>query len=469
MTGQEQGSILIETIKETNHPFQDWVLTVTNQLNNPFDFDWLLAQQRVLKSLLVVKGTDLSIGSFTKKEVLQEIKGLWEQVRRLYFRDYFLNNVLNTKTHPLHPLLQTLSKGIDSHESYLFIETCWNQQVSDYCLALGDEFSNLARLSLSKFYTAQKNQYYDHILSVEVKTSVQNPFYSFVHFIETNDCFDESLYQVFEEKLSQVETLIADQNEQYQRNLFAVLKPYFMRGKLAYYKVFLGSSSWEMAEADIHRHSHWVASRDFLTKLTSTSIETKKELENLTTALTQSQSAREREMGPFDFAWLQKEFEKRLRFIEKRLPLSTENQFAPWLKQMRESRNLSYRQLEQLSGVSSTYLHRLEVGARRSPSIPVAKKIAEAFNVPFEVVAKFINSEVFPSSETSLASVEEELDLLKLLDVTPFTIGDSVPLGEEKRQILVQLLKLMTNSSFNPNHLPDTMELLDLIQQFRQN
>lgn len=469
MTGQEQGSILIETIKETNHPFQDWVLTVMNQLNKPFDFDWLLAQQHVLKSLLAIKGTDLSVGSFTKKEVLQEIKGLWEQVRRLYFRDYFLNDVLNTKTHPLHALLQTLSKGIDSHERYLFIETCWNQQVSDYCLVLGDEFSNLARLSLSKFYTAQKNQYYDHILSVEVKTSAQNPFYSFVHFIETNDCFDESLYQAFEEKLLQVEALIADQNEQYQRNLFAVLKPYFMRGKLAYYKVFLGLSSWEMVESDIHRHSHWVASRDFLTKLTSKPIETKKELEKLTTALNQSQSAREREMGPFDFVWLQKEFEKRLRFIEKRLPLSTENQFAPWLKQMRESRNLSYRQLEQLSGVSSTYLHRLEVGARRSPSIPVAKKIAEAFNVPFEVVAKFINSEVFPSSETSLASVEEELDLLKLLDVTPFTIGDSVPLGEGQRQILIQLLKLITNSSFDPNHLPDTMELLDLIKQFRQN
>ena len=463
MKKQEQSTLIIEQIKQSNHPFTSWILNTSMCFNNIIDFKWLLLQQQTLKELSSLDASSLEFNGFTKKDILKAIKGHWDVVKRLYFKDYFLEEILTTESHPLFPLLQDLSKGINSHDVYLVLESRWEQQIGTYCLSLGEDFSNLSKLALSKFYTAKKNDYYDHVLSIEIKTSLQNPFHSFVSLVDTHDLLDESLYQEFEHKVSEIERLIFNQNEQYQRKLITTLKPYFIKGKQAYYKTKGSLTSWEMTEADVRRHTTWLSSNHLLDQISRNTCLVD-EFKDLMDEFNHSQLTREREMGYFDFCWTQKEFEKRLRFLEKRLTISTDNQFASWLKQMRMSQGLSYRQLEHLSGVSATYLHRLELGARKSPSIPIAKKITQAFGVSLEVVTKFLDSH----DELEPASGEQELDLLKVLEFKPFTIGET-HLSKKKRQHLGQLLDLIVNKSFNPNHLPDTIELIELVKLIRKN
>ena len=464
MTKQERWTRVVERLIEEKHPFSNWISPLLNEIEGVITLDWVFEKQWLFKEALESSEEMLTVENFTAKEVLQSLKSLWDFVRRLYFRDYFLSELLSNLNHPLYELFQDLSKGISSHDVYLAIENRWASEVGPYCLSLGDDFSNLARLALSKFYTAQKNNYYDNVLSLEVKNFPQNPFYSFVHLVEENVHFDEALYQTFEQEVTRVEDLIFSQNEQYQRKLFALLKPYFIRGKQAYYKTLVGTSSWDIAVLDIRRHPNWLRTNQLLVELDLEKLKTRAEFDSLVEQVAQSELAREREMGYFEYHWIQNEFEKRLRFLEKKITLSSENQFAPWLKQMREAHGLSYRQLEQLSGVSSTYLHRLEMGARKSPSIPIAKKIAQAFGVSFDAVAKFVDSETIAEGLTT----EAELDLLKLLEVKPLMIGKH-SLTKKKRQSLAQLLELVMDKTFNPQHLPDTMEALELIKAIRKN
>lgn len=56
-------------------------------------------------------------------------------------------------------------------------------------------------------------------------------------------------------------------------------------------------------------------------------------------------------------------------------------EFGKILKNIRTSKNMSLRYVEKISGVSATYLWRLEEGNSRCPTIPVIVKLAEAYNL----------------------------------------------------------------------------------------
>jgi HTH-type transcriptional regulator, competence development regulator len=52
------------------------------------------------------------------------------------------------------------------------------------------------------------------------------------------------------------------------------------------------------------------------------------------------------------------------------------------LRSLREERGLSFRELAQLAGVDHAYVHRLETGAKESPSDEVVSKLIRALKAP---------------------------------------------------------------------------------------
>ena len=66
-----------------------------------------------------------------------------------------------------------------------------------------------------------------------------------------------------------------------------------------------------------------------------------------------------------------------------------------YLKTQRENRELSLGQVEAISGVSKSYLSKLERGERSDPSPEILRKLSSVYNVPYEElmeVAGFIDS-----------------------------------------------------------------------------
>ena len=55
--------------------------------------------------------------------------------------------------------------------------------------------------------------------------------------------------------------------------------------------------------------------------------------------------------------------------------------FGEFLRALRESRNLTLRQVEELVRVSNAYLSQIERGERGIPNLKILKKLAEAYGV----------------------------------------------------------------------------------------
>lgn len=62
------------------------------------------------------------------------------------------------------------------------------------------------------------------------------------------------------------------------------------------------------------------------------------------------------------------------------------NNLAIFIKERRESLQLSTRKLAELSNVSHSEIHRLENGERRHPSPPLLKDLAKGLSVPYEEI-----------------------------------------------------------------------------------
>ena len=56
--------------------------------------------------------------------------------------------------------------------------------------------------------------------------------------------------------------------------------------------------------------------------------------------------------------------------------------FGEYLKTLRLEKRLSLREVEQLSGVSASYLGLIERGQRPTPGAEILKKLAPAYNIP---------------------------------------------------------------------------------------
>jgi transcriptional regulator with XRE-family HTH domain len=84
-------------------------------------------------------------------------------------------------------------------------------------------------------------------------------------------------------------------------------------------------------------------------------------------------------------------------------------EFGEYLKQLRETKNLSFRKLDALSGVSYVYLSQIENGKRGIPSPDVLKKLAAPLGVSYKELmqaAGYLGQD--PSNQASIFDIQEE-------------------------------------------------------------
>lgn len=86
------------------------------------------------------------------------------------------------------------------------------------------------------------------------------------------------------------------------------------------------------------------------------------------------------------------EFQKKIKVFHKRLANEIDSEFGSYLKQERLSKNLSLKDLEDITGISSSHIHRIE-NNNRKPSIRVIEKLARALNIPNELFLEKMNLE----------------------------------------------------------------------------
>lgn len=65
------------------------------------------------------------------------------------------------------------------------------------------------------------------------------------------------------------------------------------------------------------------------------------------------------------------------------------NDLGSRLHRLRKKRGYTLEELEERAGVSKSYIHDIENGKRKSPSISILRRLADALGVPLEVLLNF--------------------------------------------------------------------------------
>lgn len=126
-------------------------------------------------------------------------------------------------------------------------------------------------------------------------------------------------------------------------------------------------------------------------------------------------------------------------------------EFNEYLKELRESNNLSIRQLALYSRVSAAYLSQIETGARGIPSPEVLKKLYKPLKVSYEdlmQVAGYIDEVVEGKDDIndtydSLAEINKLIKEYGIERMGFFNIEEWKNLGPEDIRMLEEQFKLV--------------------------
>jgi len=82
--------------------------------------------------------------------------------------------------------------------------------------------------------------------------------------------------------------------------------------------------------------------------------------------------------------------------------------FGEYLRTLRTEKRLSLREVEELSGVSNSYLGLIERGQRQIPGADILKKLAPVYDVP---VRDLLNAAGYLRDEEISLSEEDEVEM----------------------------------------------------------
>jgi transcriptional regulator with XRE-family HTH domain len=145
----------------------------------------------------------------------------------------------------------------------------------------------------------------------------------------------------------------------------------------------------------------------------------------------------------------------------KRHAFGVSENFALLLKHHRTLQNLTLKELESLSGVSSSYLNRLENGDRSSPSISKCFQICDALEIPYFTLL------TTAFSEAAIAQEEGSMTLPELLISNDFCVNQA-PISKEGKWFLIKVIEFLLTCSWGNQKVAELFELSKMIDEFKK-
>lgn len=132
--------------------------------------------------------------------------------------------------------------------------------------------------------------------------------------------------------------------------------------------------------------------------------------------------------------------------------------FGIMIKYLREKQGLSLQEVQDLTGISPSYINRLEKGSRACPTFPIIKKLADAFRVDMVELLEIAGME---TGNTKIRTLEELI-----------VSSDYEFLGEkatkEQKQALLEIVEEIIYCSWSDDLIQDISNICHKIQDFKE-
>lgn len=108
--------------------------------------------------------------------------------------------------------------------------------------------------------------------------------------------------------------------------------------------------------------------------------------------------------------------------------------FGEKLKEIRVSKDMSLKDIEEICGVSASYIWRIEIGEKKSPSIPILAKISKAYNINLMDMLKMALEDEIE---------DNELHTIRGILMSNHIENNGVELSDEAKNILVDIVEMI--------------------------
>ncbi|MEK3976209.1 helix-turn-helix domain-containing protein [Psychrobacillus sp. FSL K6-1267] len=132
--------------------------------------------------------------------------------------------------------------------------------------------------------------------------------------------------------------------------------------------------------------------------------------------------------------------------------------FGNLVKHLRRKRSMSLRQMTEATGISESYINRIENGFRICPSFPVIEKLATVLGVTPNLLL-----EVSSNNQESVVLLEE------LLYTNDFTLNGVKSVSPGTKELILNLLDLVNDVSWDKDTIiADIYEVIQVVNDLKQ-
>lgn len=244
---------------------------------------------------------------------------------------------------------------------------------------------------------------------------------------------------------------------------------YFIKTKIQKLKQYVMKSTtervtkWDVFSYDMHEIEGIepiIALVDFIDEKKDVEI-TDEELNELETMYKKALPVIHEKLSVFDRERAIREFNKKIKLFKNRLSRVVENDFGSWIKQLRKAKGYSLKDLENASGVTASYIHRLESGSRKTPSIPVTENLALALGVSQDEFLRKLNILSYDKPKN------ENISITELLAINNFTINDKPVTSEQKDKFITLVKNILFSNWTSETKFAEGMKLIQEIDDLK--
>lgn len=132
--------------------------------------------------------------------------------------------------------------------------------------------------------------------------------------------------------------------------------------------------------------------------------------------------------------------------------------FGNLVKHLRSKRGMSLRQMTEATGISESYINRIENSVRICPSYPVIEKLATVLGV-----APNLLLEVSSNNQESVVLLEE------LLYTNDFTLDGVKSVNPGAKELILNLIDLVNDVSWEKDTMiADIYEVIQVVNDLKQ-
>lgn len=267
------------------------------------------------------------------------------------------------------------------------------------------------------------------------------------------------------EQLDFIDKCMRENNDLYFDSSFE----YFIKNKVQRIKQYVMTSNgdkitkWDVFAYDMSKEENIDEVKELIEMISSKKDEviSQEELNDIETTYKKVLPLIHEKLSVFDRERAVREFNKKIKLFKNRLNRVIEDDFGSWIKQLRKAKGYSLKDLENASGVTASYIHRLETGTRKTPSIPVAENLAIALGVSQDEFLRRLN---VLSSEPKK---NEDMPFNELIAISNFTINGNRVTNKQKEAINTLFKNIISAKWTAETKLTEGMALIQDIEAIR--